>query len=107
VRIRLQDPAARPGVLALLGPDADHDGRDLSVPAPDGMASLAAVITRLTPVAAELADIGLARPTLDEVFTRLTSPDAPDDPDAPDSPGGPDATGAAAGTAPADLAGAR
>ncbi len=101
VRIRLQNPAARPGVLALLGPDANHDGRDLSVPAPDGMASLAAVITRLTPVAAELADIGLARPTLDEVFTRLTSPDAPENPDDPDTPD------AAAGSAPADLAGVR
>jgi ABC-2 type transport system ATP-binding protein len=77
VRIRLQSPAAAQAVLARLLPDADHDGHDLSVPAPDGMASLAAVITRLTPVAAEVADIGLTRPTLDEVFTRLTSPDAP------------------------------
>jgi ABC-2 type transport system ATP-binding protein len=91
VRIQLQDPAARPGILALLGPDADHDGRDISVPAPDGIASLAAVIARLAPVAAEVADIGLARPTLDEVFTRLTSPDTPD----------------AANPVPADLAAAR
>jgi ABC-2 type transport system ATP-binding protein len=77
VRIRLQNPAAAPAVLARLGPDAGHDDRDIAVPAPDGLASLAAVIARLTPVAAEVADIGLARPTLDEVFTRLTSPDAP------------------------------
>jgi ABC-2 type transport system ATP-binding protein len=83
VRIRLHDPAAAPAVLPLLGPDADHDGRDLSVPAPDGLASLAAVITRLAPVTAGIADIGLARPTLDEVFTRLTSPDDPNTPVTP------------------------
>jgi hypothetical protein len=47
------------------------------VPAPDGMASLAAVITRLAPVAAEVDDIGLARPTLDEVFTELTGGEDP------------------------------
>src|SRR6201996_9326848 len=94
VRIRLQDPAAAPAVLPLLGPDADHDGRDLSVPAPDGLASLAAVITPLAPVPAGIADIGLARPTLDEVFTRLTSPGDPNTPVAPAS-------------ADADLAGVR
>jgi ABC-2 type transport system ATP-binding protein len=78
VRIRLYNAAAAPGIRALLGPDTGHDGRMISVPAPDGMASLAAVITRLAPVAAEVDDIGLAHPTLDEVFTRLTGPDAPD-----------------------------
>jgi ABC-2 type transport system ATP-binding protein len=73
VRIRLRDGSTAAGAVRnLLGPDAEHDGRDLSVPAPDGMASLAAVITRLAPVAAEVDDIGLARPTLDEVFTELT-----------------------------------
>jgi ABC-2 type transport system ATP-binding protein len=77
VRIRLRNPAAAPAVLARLLPDADQDGRDISVPAPDGMASLAAVITRLAPVAAGIEDIGLAHPTLDEVFTRLTSGEAP------------------------------
>jgi ABC-2 type transport system ATP-binding protein len=78
VRIRLRDgaPDATAGqVRVLLGPDAEHDGRDLSVPAPDGMASLAAVIARLAPVAAEVDDIGLARPTLDEVFAQLTGTD--------------------------------
>ncbi|HEY6501155.1 MAG TPA: ATP-binding cassette domain-containing protein [Streptosporangiaceae bacterium] len=78
VRIRLRDgSAAADAVQGLLGPDAEHDGRDLSVPAPDGMASLAAVITRLAPVAAEVDDIGLARPTLDEVFTELTGGEDP------------------------------
>jgi ABC-2 type transport system ATP-binding protein len=78
VRIRLRDDSAAAGqVINLLGPDAEHDGRDLSVPAPDGMASLAAVITRLAPVAAEVDDIGLARPALDEVFTKLTGGEDP------------------------------
>jgi ABC-2 type transport system ATP-binding protein len=78
VRVRLRDgSAAAPEVRRLLGPDAGHDGRELSVPAPDGMASLAAVITRLAPVAAEVEDVGLARPTLDEVFTELTGGPAP------------------------------
>jgi ABC-2 type transport system ATP-binding protein len=96
VRIRLRDTAsAQPELLARLLPGADHDGRDISVPAPDGMASLAAVITRLAPVAADIDDIGLAHPTLDEVFTRLTSPDGPDTPDARPS------------TTPSDLAGVR
>ena len=73
VRIRLHDgSAAAPEARRLLGPDSSHDGRELTVPAPGGMASLAAVITRLAPVAAEVEDIGLVRPTLDEVFTELT-----------------------------------
>src|SRR6201994_1126410 len=78
VRIRLRDGSAAPGGgRELLGPDTEPDGRVLSAPAPDGMASLAAVITRLAPVAAEVDDIGLARPTLDEVFTELTGGDRP------------------------------
>ena len=95
VRIRLRDGSTAVGAVQdLLGPDAEHDGRDLSVPAPDGMASLAAVITRLAPVAAEVDDIGLARPTLDEVFTELTGGDRP-------------AGSPAGAAAPASLAGAR
>jgi oleandomycin transport system ATP-binding protein len=100
VRIRLRDDSAAAGqVRDLLGPDTEHDGRVLSLPAPDGMASLAAVITRLAPFAAEVDDIGLARPTLDEVFTELTGGDHPAGPDGP-------AAGHPA-PAPASLAGAR
>jgi ABC-2 type transport system ATP-binding protein len=108
VRIRLRDDSAGAGqVRDLLGPDTEHDGRVLSLPAPDGMASLAAVITRLAPVAAEVDDIGLARPTLDEVFTELTGGDHPAAPDADDSGPDPDPDPDAPAPDPASLAGAR
>ncbi|MFI1914933.1 ATP-binding cassette domain-containing protein [Nocardia sp. NPDC020380] len=52
---------------------ADIGGHDrLSIPAPDGAATLSDALRRLDGVGIELADIGLRRPSLDDVFLSLT-----------------------------------
>ncbi|MBH0777660.1 ATP-binding cassette domain-containing protein [Nocardia bovistercoris] len=52
---------------------ADLDGADrLSIPAPDGAATLAEALRRLDYVGVDLADIGLRRPSLDDVFLSIT-----------------------------------
>jgi ABC-2 type transport system ATP-binding protein len=58
----------------------------VSVPAPDGAATLTEVLRRIEPLGIELADIGLRRPSLDDVFLRLTghSASAPDGSDPTD-----------------------
>jgi ABC-2 type transport system ATP-binding protein len=49
-----------------------RDADRLSIPAPDGAATLAEALRRLDAAGVELADIGLRRPSLDEVFLSLT-----------------------------------
>ncbi|WP_068003699.1 daunorubicin/doxorubicin resistance ABC transporter ATP-binding protein DrrA [Nocardia pseudobrasiliensis] len=46
----------------------------VSLPAPDGAATLAAVLARVNEAGIELIDIALRRPSLDEVFIKLTRP---------------------------------
>lgn len=67
------DPATRTAVH----PEADR----VSVPAPDGARTLTEVLRRLEPLGIELADIGLRRPSLDDVFLRLTGHSATPVPD--------------------------
>ncbi|AYA27334.1 MULTISPECIES: ATP-binding cassette domain-containing protein [Rhodococcus] len=88
------DPRAIPEILHVLDgllpqdvlvgtvPDTDR----VSVPAPDGAATLTEVLRRIEPLGIELADIGLRRPSLDDVFLRLTghSASAPDGSDPTD-----------------------
>ncbi|MGX1807194.1 ATP-binding cassette domain-containing protein [Nocardia sp. NPDC055321] len=45
----------------------------VALPAPDGAATLAAALARITAADIELIDIALRRPSLDEVFIRLTT----------------------------------
>jgi ABC-2 type transport system ATP-binding protein len=54
----------------------DADGRHVSALAPGGPAALAAVIDRLADAGVGVDEIGLRRPTLDEVFLTLTGDDA-------------------------------
>jgi ABC-2 type transport system ATP-binding protein len=54
----------------------DVDGRHLSALAPGGPAALAAVIGGLADAAIGVDEIGLRRPTLDEVFLTLTADDS-------------------------------
>ena len=42
------------------------------LPAPDGLGSLAAAVRRLEPLRADIADVALQRPSLEEAFTLLT-----------------------------------
>ncbi|MBF6211617.1 daunorubicin/doxorubicin resistance ABC transporter ATP-binding protein DrrA [Nocardia puris] len=52
---------------------AELDGQDrLSIPAPDGAATLAEALRRLDSAGVVLADIALRRPSLDDVFLSLT-----------------------------------
>ncbi len=62
-------------MLAPLGteePRLDAPGRRVSVPVSDGTSRLADAVRSLTDSGIELDDIGLRRPTLDEVFLALT-----------------------------------
>jgi ABC-2 type transport system ATP-binding protein len=63
-----------PSVNSASGPTNDSDR--VSVPAPDGAPTLMEVLTRLTEANIELLDIGLRRPSLDEVFFALTKSEA-------------------------------
>ena len=69
-------PEARPAQLAAieaaLGPGARADGRAVIAPAPGGLASLAAAVTRLEASGAAVHQAGLEHPTLDELFGQLT-----------------------------------
>ncbi|WP_218034234.1 ATP-binding cassette domain-containing protein [Acrocarpospora corrugata] len=63
-----------PAVAALLGPYAhvEPDARRVSAPAPDRVAALTRAVRGLQEAAIAAEDIGVRRPTLDEVFLRLT-----------------------------------
>ncbi|MBI3225630.1 MAG: ATP-binding cassette domain-containing protein [Mycolicibacterium cosmeticum] len=63
----LADIAAGPGELS-----ADPDTGTLSVPAPNGLATLSEVFRRVETLDIEIADIALRKPSLDEVFFELT-----------------------------------
>jgi ABC-2 type transport system ATP-binding protein len=75
VRVVLRDatPDAASRLAALLGPAARSDGRVVIVPAPDGLGSLAEVVARIQPMAADVGDVALQRPSLEQAFTMLTA----------------------------------
>jgi ABC-2 type transport system ATP-binding protein len=78
IRVVLRDGAAAgPDRLReLLGAgETKPDGRTVVLPAPDGLGSLAAAVQRLEPVRADIADVALQRPSLEEAFTLLTETD--------------------------------
>ena len=59
-------------------PTVEPDDRRVTVAAPDGAATLTAVVRELDVAGIQVADIGLRRPTLDDVFLRLTGHRAED-----------------------------
>jgi ABC-2 type transport system ATP-binding protein len=60
-------------VLSRLGePDADPRSRRVSVAVPDGSTTLPAVVRELDRAGVGVEDVAVRRPTLDEVFLRLT-----------------------------------
>jgi ABC-2 type transport system ATP-binding protein len=60
-------------VLARIGePDADPENRRVSVPVGGGSMSLPAVVRELDRAGVAVEDVAVRRPTLDEVFLRLT-----------------------------------
>ncbi|QCB94691.1 ATP-binding cassette domain-containing protein [Cellulomonas shaoxiangyii] len=85
------DRAAARAALAAVGDDV-HDGateRSLSVAVQDGARSLRRVLDRLEADGVRVLDVGLRRPTLDDVFLTLTGRTA-EDADAPPAGGPPD-----------------
>lgn len=65
-------PRVAQALAGLSGIDVDGDTCSLSVPAPDGVATLADVFRRVDALGIELADISLRKPSLDEAFLHLT-----------------------------------
>jgi len=88
VEIRLRhagDIATASSLLAPLGtepPRVDHPARRVAVPVADGTDRLADAVRLLSEQRVPLDDIGLRRPTLDEVFLTLTGRSAEDEPEA-------------------------
>ena len=54
------------------GVETDPDRGTVSVPAPDGFATMSEVFGRVAPLDLDLHDISLRKPSLDEVFFKLT-----------------------------------
>jgi len=81
-----RDPADVDAVAAALGPLLPESSRAaitpesdrVSVPAPEGPATLSAALARLDSANIALADIALRRPSLDDVFLSLTGSVASD-----------------------------
>ncbi|MGI8613686.1 MAG: ATP-binding cassette domain-containing protein [Nocardioidaceae bacterium] len=78
IGVVVEDPGQLAAATALLGRlqsaevDTDADGRRLTVAAPGGSADLVRVIRELDAAGVTIADVGLRRPTLDDVFLALT-----------------------------------
>lgn len=58
--------------IAGAGLETDEDGGTVSVPAPDGVATLTDVLRRVNDIGVELNDVSLRKPSLDQVFFTLT-----------------------------------
>ncbi len=75
----VRDEAALPAVVAALAsvgigqPQSDRDARRVSVAVSEPITALTTVVRDLHDAGIAVEDIGLRRPTLDEVFLRLTS----------------------------------
>jgi len=95
----LKGRMARDVVHVTLGPDADvddvahdlrslaagetqgdRDARHVTVPVAEGTQSLLAIVRRLDETGTRIEDIGLHRPTLDDVFLALTGSGIDDGP---------------------------
>ncbi|MET9271023.1 ATP-binding cassette domain-containing protein [Kribbella sp. NPDC003557] len=67
------------GALGIVDPDSttiEEHTRRITVPAPGGSSALVDVIRTLDAAAIRIADVGLRRPTLDDVFLTLTGHEA-------------------------------
>ncbi|HMG43210.1 MAG TPA: ATP-binding cassette domain-containing protein [Acidimicrobiales bacterium] len=83
---REDDLAAATAIVARIAdgePEVDPDGGRVSAPVTQRVPALTAVLQSLGDAGIEVADVGLRRPTLDDVFLRLTghrAVEAPTDP---------------------------
>jgi ABC-2 type transport system ATP-binding protein len=78
IDVVVRGPGELPAAASIVGrvcgaePEIDADARRISAPVGDRVAGLTEVIRGLDVVGLRAEDIGLRRPTLDEVFLRLT-----------------------------------
>ena len=83
---RVEDLGPLAEAVAAIGteePRIDHSSRRVTVPVDSGTAAVTAAVRAVEELGVEIDDIGLRRPTLDEVFLALTGrPSAEDDADA-------------------------
>jgi ABC-2 type transport system ATP-binding protein len=90
IEVVLSDPAQRDAAARVLaevatgeiGRDGDSAGRTLLAPVSGGQQALSRILAGFETEAIEVLDIGLRRPTLDDVFLSLTGHAAEDRPDA-------------------------
>jgi ABC-2 type transport system ATP-binding protein len=79
IEFRVADPAdtdiAAAAVAPLAGgkPQIDAENHRITLPAPEGAATLGAALAYLSDAGIAIADIGIRRPSLDEVFLSLTA----------------------------------
>jgi len=79
------------GSVAIGDPSVDRDGASVTAVVDDRVAALTATLLTLSDAGIEVADIGLRRPTLDDVFLTLTGhPAEPDGSATPDGSAAPD-----------------
>jgi ABC-2 type transport system ATP-binding protein len=81
VRVEVADGPERARVRELLGGETRAGSRGVTVPAPRGLADLAAVVEQLRVRAIRVEDVALEHSTLDEVFAVLTRHGCEPDPD--------------------------
>ena len=78
IEFRVVDPAdadraaSAVAPLAATRPQIEAESHRITLPAPEGAATLGAALTRLSDAGIPIADIGIRRPSLDEVFLSLT-----------------------------------
>jgi ABC-2 type transport system ATP-binding protein len=78
IAFRVADPADLPLAAKALAPlttsepQIDAESQRVTMPAPEGAATLGAALTYLSDANVVIADIGIRRPSLDEVFLSLT-----------------------------------
>jgi ABC-2 type transport system ATP-binding protein len=86
IDVVVRDFEELPAVAALLesvaegSAEVDRDTRKVSAPVRDGVAALTIVVRGLDEAGIHAQDIGLRRPTLDEVFLRMTGHSVPEVP---------------------------
>jgi ABC-2 type transport system ATP-binding protein len=85
---RVEDLGPLAEAVASIGteePRIDHSSRRVTVPVDSGTAAVTAAVRAVEDLGLEIDDIGLRRPTLDEVFLSLTGRPAAEDEDETDA----------------------
>jgi ABC-2 type transport system ATP-binding protein len=78
IDVVVRSPGELPSAASVVGrvcdaePDIDRESRRVSVPVTDRLSALTGTVRALDDAGVDAEDIGLRRPTLDDVFLRLT-----------------------------------